>query len=416
MAKKSHLSASKYQEAVRMAREIDESLALTISRFDPSRMPTLTFQDFSVTGATAAVSPDSSFLFLEDIIGRATSTLIIYIYDISAPYLLDLLAAAKKRGVKIRAMFDANSFGDAELAALKTVAASVKAAPSSGDRSVFTVCHQKFLVIDGQTVIIESANWAKTSVPQITTPGTFKKGNREWFIRFDDKGIAKWFTDLFNADFKIPPKLSAAVQAGAPLDQSDLLVAAAAAAPGKLFKSKDVEDPAGAAVTPIVSPDNYLKEVKQLLKTAERSICLQQQYILAGKGIKDLLEIIADRRAKKPKLRLRIITSAAFAKNWEATKKTLDAAGMLGSLRALNTKSFTHCHNKGVIVDDTAVVVSSTNWSENSVLRAREAGVLVRSKTIAGYYRDVFDLDWKEGIKPADVDKASTVLDGADAL
>jgi phosphatidylserine/phosphatidylglycerophosphate/cardiolipin synthase-like enzyme len=89
---------------------------------------------------------------------------------------------------------------------------------------------------------------------------------------------------------------------------------------------------------------------------------------------------------------------------------------MLGSLRTLNIKTFTHCHNKGVIVDDEVVVVSSTNWSENSVLRAREAGVLVRSKAIAAYYRDVFDLDWKEGVKPADVDKLSTVLDGADAL
>ena len=415
MARHSYISETKYREAVEMAREIEDTLALTVSRFDPSRMPKLTFQDFGVTAATAAVSPDSSFLFLKEFIDRATSTLLIYIYDISAPYLLGLLAAAKKRGVKIRAMFDANSFGDAELAALKQVAVSVKAAPSSGDRSVFTVCHQKFRVIDGRTVIIESANWAKSSVPEIKTPGTFKKGNREWFICFHDTDVAKWFTFLFNADFKIPAKLSAAAVTGAPLDQSDLLIAAAVPPPGKLFKFKQVKDPA-AKITPIVSPDNYLKEVKALLKTAERSICLQQQYILAGKGIRDLLEIIAERRATKPKLALRIITSAAFAKNWEATKKTLDAAGLLGALRALNIKTFTHCHNKGVIVDDEAVVVSSTNWSENSVLRAREAGVLVRSETIAAYYREVFDLDWKEGVKPADVDKASTVLDGADAL
>jgi phosphatidylserine/phosphatidylglycerophosphate/cardiolipin synthase-like enzyme len=182
-----------------------------------------------------------------------------------------------------------------------------------------------------------------------------------------------------------------------------------------LFPSTELPDP-GAVVTPIVSPDNYLKEVKALLQTAEHSVLLQQQYILAGKGIKDLLEIIAERRAKVKKLDLRIIVSAAFPKNWEATKKTLEAAKMDGALRALNPGPFTHCHNKGVIVDDKAVVVSSTNWSENSVLRAREAGVLVRSKKIAGYYRDVFDLDWKEGIKAADVSASLTELSGADAL
>jgi phosphatidylserine/phosphatidylglycerophosphate/cardiolipin synthase-like enzyme len=416
MAKKSWISEEKYREAVRMARAIEEPLGLTVGRFDPKRMPKLTFNDFQTASATVAVSPDSSFRFLKHFIDQAKSTLILYIYDVSAPYLLDLLAAAKSRGVKIRAMFDANFGGTAELAALKKVAVSVKAAPSKGDRSVFTVCHQKFLVIDGKTVIVESANWARSSVPQITSAGTFKKGNREWFICFENNQIANWFTALFNADFKIPAKLSAAAAAPpAPLALKDVLVAAAVQPPAQLFDFATLKDPS-AVVTPIVSPDNYLREVKALLKTAQRSVSLQHQYILAGKGIKDLLEIIAERRAQAPQFRLRIITSAAFPENWEATKKTLDSAGMLGSLRALNTSTFTHCHNKGVIVDEQAVVISSTNWSENSVLRAREAGVLVRSKPIAKFYDDVFELDWKEGIKPADVEASATVIDGADAL
>ena len=143
---------------------------------------------------------------------------------------------------------------------------------------------------------------------------------------------------------------------------------------------------------------------------------LQQQYILAGKGIKDLLEIIAERRAKITGFDLRIITSATFAKSWEATKQTLASAKMDGALKALNPGPFTHCHNKGVIVDDTAVVISSTNWSENSVLRAREAGVLVRSKKVTAYYRQVFDLDWKEGSKAADVDTSAALLSGGDML
>lgn len=415
MAKKTYIDQKQFREAAKMARAIEESLALTVGRFDPTRMPALSFKDFPVAGVTAAVSPDSSFLFLKRFIDRAKSTLILYIYDVSAPYLLDLLANAKGRGVKIRAMFDANSGGVAELAALKQVAGTVKAAPSKDDRSVFTVCHQKFIVIDGRTVIVESANWARSSVPEIKTAGTFKKGNREWFIRFDDVDLAKWFTTLFEADFKIPAKASAAAAQPAPLDLADVLVGAAVPPPGKLFAAQQVSDPA-AIVTPLVSPDNYLKEVKALLETATRSVALQQQYILAGKGIKDLLEIIAERRAKISTFKLRIITSAAFPENWVATKKTLEAAGMLDALRALNTSTFTHCHNKGVIVDDKAVVISSTNWSENSVLRAREAGVLVRSKKITDYYREVFDLDWKEGIEAAKVEQASAVLSGADAI
>ncbi|MBI3860583.1 MAG: hypothetical protein HY290_01665 [Planctomycetia bacterium] len=369
-----------------------------------------------MSSATCAVSPDSSYLFLKQAIDQATKTLLIYIYDLSAPYLIALLAAANKRKVKIRAMYDGNSGGPAELAALKTVASAknVKAAPSRDDRAVFTVCHQKFLVIDDSIVVVESANWAKSSVPEIDTAGKFKKGNREWFIRFDDKDIAQWFTTLFDADFNIPASAGAAASS-ADLEFDDMLVAAAVQPPGKLFGMKNVAAPGG-SVTPIVSPDNYLKEVKALLQSAEKSVLLQQQYILAGKGIRDLLEIIADRKSKFKKLDLRIITSATFASGWEGTKKTLKAAGMLDSLKALNPKPFTHCHNKGVIVDDEAVVVSSTNWSENSVLRAREAGVLVRSVNISGYYRDVFDLDWKEGVPADEIDASASVISAGDIL
>ena len=102
---KSHISEEKYRVAVRLSQDIEDSLALTIGKFDPARMPKLTFTNFPVTSAIAAVSPDSSFLFLKSAIDKATTSLILYIYDVSAPYLLDLLAAAKGRGVKIRAMW-----------------------------------------------------------------------------------------------------------------------------------------------------------------------------------------------------------------------------------------------------------------------------------------------------------------------
>ena len=93
---------------------------------------------------------------------------------------------------------------------------------------------------------------------------------------------------------------------------------------------------------------------------------------------------------------VRIIVSSRFAKNWEKTKDTLTAHGLLGRLKAINLDNFIHCHNKGVIADD-HVVVSSTNWSENSVRRAREAGVEMHSKDLAQYFAVVFEDDWDNG-------------------
>jgi phosphatidylserine/phosphatidylglycerophosphate/cardiolipin synthase-like enzyme len=49
-----------------------------------------------------------------------------------------------------------------------------------------------------------------------------------------------------------------------------------------------------------------------------------------------------------------------------------------------------------VLIDRKIAVVSSTNWSKNSIEAARETGFLIESKSAAGYYSQVFDLDWSE--------------------
>jgi len=72
-------------------------------------------------------------------------------------------------------------------------------------------------------------------------------------------------------------------------------------------------------------------------------------------------------------------------------------------LRAINLDSFTHLHNKGVLVDGRFTVVTSTNMSENSITQAREAGVLIDSPAIGQYFERVVDVDWKSGLDPADV-------------
>jgi len=51
-------------------------------------------------------------------------------------------------------------------------------------------------------------------------------------------------------------------------------------------------------------------------------------------------------------------------------------------------------HNKGVIVDDERVLVSSINWNSNSPNFNREAGVIIEHPGAARYFREVFDDDW----------------------
>ena len=149
-------------------------------------------------------------------------------------------------------------------------------------------------------------------------------------------------------------------------------------------------------VSPLTSPDNYFDRVLPLVRNARKRIWLEQQYIegAGGPAVPRLLDAVSQKQ--RSGVDVRIVVSSRFNDSWVATKETLQDAKLISRLRAINLDNFTHCHNKGVIVDD-AVIVSSTNWSENSIRRAREAGILILSADVAGFFSQVFEDDWKTG-------------------
>ncbi|MFW9976280.1 MAG: phospholipase D-like domain-containing protein, partial [Candidatus Thorarchaeota archaeon] len=59
-----------------------------------------------------------------------------------------------------------------------------------------------------------------------------------------------------------------------------------------------------------------------------------------------------------------------------------------------DTRWFTANHNKGIIVDGRIVLISSINYSDNSIEDNREAGVIIENEEIAQWYLEVFDYDW----------------------
>jgi phosphatidylserine/phosphatidylglycerophosphate/cardiolipin synthase-like enzyme len=388
-------------------READQLIG---TQFDPSRIPTLDARTFTARAFELAVSPDSSYPFIERAIQSARRELCLYIYNISAPYLLDLLADRVANGVAVRIMYDTHDAGSVERAALGRLHAAIREAPSSGRRSVFSPCHQKFMVIDGKSVVVESANWATSSIPKPAQPGRFKQGNREWFIKINDQDVAKWFRDFFEADWNIPelPAVAEILPVVLPTELPGEMLSVMAV-PAKQFPIKVVTS--SAKVRPILSPTNYLADVLALLNSATESIYIQQQYIKAGLGVNDLLEVVA---RKAPTCDVRIIGTTKFPEAWEDTKATLRAAGLIGQLRALNLSYFVHCHNKGIVVDRRKTVVSSTNWSGNSITKAREAGVIVTSEEIADYYADAFEFDWDEGMSVSDADAQTLSIHLAD--
>jgi phosphatidylserine/phosphatidylglycerophosphate/cardiolipin synthase-like enzyme len=62
-------------------------------------------------------------------------------------------------------MYDRTDTSAGEVAKLEALGVRLKVAPSMTPRRAFTVCHQKYVVVDAETVILGSANWATTSIP-----------------------------------------------------------------------------------------------------------------------------------------------------------------------------------------------------------------------------------------------------------
>ena len=83
-----------------------------------------------------------------------------------------------------------------------------------------------------------------------------------------------------------------------------------------------------------------------------------------------------------------------------------DGIPLEGRCADLESNNLEKIHNKGVIVDNRSVLVSSINWNSNSPNFNREAGVIIEHPDIAGYFKEVSEDDWQP-IRP----KASQNLD-----
>ena len=66
-------------------------------------------------------------------------------------------------------------------------------------------------------------------------------------------------------------------------------------------------------------------------------------------------------------------------------------------LADLEDNNLLQVHNKGVIVDQRKVLISSINWNENSPTFNREAGVIIEHPGVGAYFSGIFEDDWKAG-------------------
>jgi phosphatidylserine/phosphatidylglycerophosphate/cardiolipin synthase-like enzyme len=383
-----------------------------LETYDKIAVPSFEVSDEIV----AYASPDSTFAVTKRMIEAARKSILIGIYDFSAPHIKELVLAAVRRGVNVRLMLDIDSNGEQRLFdELVQFGVFGSPAPSCASKRmrVFRSSHEKVIVIDDKWTLVQSGNYSNNSIPLNTKdggdPANFITGNRDTGLAIKSAKLAKFFAKVLNSDIalELGAERADAIEPTIAAVEAFLVEAAPKKIPDELFPSKRFNLRSKLTVLPVLSPDNYMDVIPGLLRSATKSILIEQQYIKSDQHhITTLLEAIRAAKRENPRLDVRIVLGKIFsASDLPKERRNLDnlkdTYGLkLGlNIRYIDATRLVHCHNKMVIVDGKGVLVSSQNWSKAAVSENREAGVWLEHAAIAKYFTGIFETDWKTAIK-----------------
>jgi phosphatidylserine/phosphatidylglycerophosphate/cardiolipin synthase-like enzyme len=403
-----------------------------LQEYRPLEMPS-----FQLDGEFIAyASPESTYAVTRRLMDGATRSILIGIYDFTAAHVRDTLIAAMRRGVRVSLMLDLDGRkGESEVWE-KLLRAGVEGVPApscaSDHARYFPSCHEKVIVIDDTWTLVQSGNYSDASIPRNEKDGgdpddphSFVPGNRDMGIAIRSEPLAAFFTQVLRSDMQL--ELDAAAiellqeERAAPVE--GLLEAARPPRqPPALFPSRLFRPRRPVEVVPVLSPDNYMEVIPDFLASASHSIYIEQQYIRGHQPeIGRLLAAIRAARERNRRLNVRIVLAQPYSSDVDQERRSLEKLEEFGlrlgnQIRFLNPRYFVHCHNKLIIVDQRAVLVSSQNWSDFAVSKNREAGLLIRYSPLARYYASIFRVDWETGLRTLPGPEELPFLAGREAM
>jgi hypothetical protein len=382
------------------------------------------------------VGPDAGWPVLKPFLEATQSTLSVAMYDFNADYIAKaFIDLVKQNDIQVVLTWD-DSMSAPEQTIRKKLRTQLKDnldgwIVKTGKNHRFpSAYHEKVAVRDHESFWLSSGNWSLRSQPDIdpignpaSAQGMYSKGNREWHVIVEDKALAAVFEKYIAYDRDGSKKEDEqgvpGVALAMPVRMPDLFVPIEAVAdttmallaPNPARRATLPSTARKVKVQPVLTPDNYIGRLNELLDSAKRSIYLQYAYITYSDKAGDepftaMLKKLAE-LSFKPAMDVRIIVGNGS-----------DAADNIRRLAeaGFNDKVFRtqgSIHNKGIVVDGERVLVSSANWSGDGVVRNRDAGLIIHDEEIALYYQRVFIDDWDHRAKAKIVDDAIVRLAAA---
>jgi phosphatidylserine/phosphatidylglycerophosphate/cardiolipin synthase-like enzyme len=357
----------------------------TNTSYSPSAFTWETFnKDMNVT---TFASPDGSHDTLWHFLNSAQQSIYVEIFGINNPYLLDLIHELHitKPALDMKFLIGWDSLGyQSENKYVANNLTLLGYPVKWTNKTEFAFAHQKFVIIDNKTTIVQSGNWAKTSFPEAGM-----KANREWNIAMTDIEVTHYYRDVFDYDWENGITYNPAADGtGTALTYSE-----SSSTYPRPFAT-DGTFSGQMKVTPIFSPDTSLQGILYCINSAQATLDIQIPYFTNyndGNAVTQILDAII--AAKNRGVTVRVIT--------EETYDFVEVAALLHQHNIpvvwQDTRWFTALHNKGIVVDGRIVLISSINYSDGSISENREAGVIIENEEVAQWYQNVYDFDWGLG-------------------
>ena len=367
-------------------------------------------------GATAqaipvyvADAPDSNLELTIAAISSAKSTLVINIYELTSPQIVDAIIAQVNAGVKTEILEEGGPVGGLSAAARGVQSQIVQAMNGksgdhffemkggSGTPRRFRYDHAKYIVMDGAGLLIGSENYSPTGNPQ---PGT--KGNRGWEVYIQDQNLAQQFAGVFMQDSSTRQGDVTELTTNGGSNLQSFLDSPQVS---QVFTFSALTPMNASEIVKITSPDNSVGYVVALIQNAKSSIDIEQMtFDSAWKGASSSPVLDAVIAAANRGVRVRILLNddvvfdhpgtTSVHKNQITVDGLRGKANITAKIANLKAMGVDYIHNKGMLIDGDETLISSINWDENSFTNNREAAVVIASTEVNQFYENLFDRDW----------------------
>ncbi|MFN8522582.1 MAG: phospholipase D-like domain-containing protein [Chloroflexota bacterium] len=285
-----------------------------------------------------AVEPDDGSGPLSAEFHAAANTIDFVPFTLDEPALIQSLAEAQERGVRVRVLLEPSPEKDGTIGALGAAALRSRGIDVQMSNPAFALTHAKYAVIDRRRALILTHN---------STAESFRS-QRDFAVADDDRADVDFVQRLFEADWN--RRSVGAIPDGF-----------------------------------VVSPENSNAALTNAVGATQRTLDVYAEKLLPS----PLLDAIVAAAARQ--VRVRIV--AAPVEPRERALIDLRQAAASGNL-ALRVSQRPRIHAKVIVLDGTTIFLGSENVQDAPRERRRELGIVFQEPVIAAKLRATFESDW----------------------